>query len=48
MKQDTDEKQLTFTPTAPCVTTYGVHSTCYIANHAITAKPHLIEWVGSF
>lgn len=48
MRQDKDEKQLTTSPTATCLTTYGVFSTCFIANHAISAKSHLIEWVGSF
>ena len=26
----------------------GVRGTCFIANHIISAKSHLIEWVGSF
>lgn len=48
MKQDKDKKQLISTPTATCLTTYGEYSTCFIANHAISAKSHLIEWAGSF
>lgn len=32
----------------PPLTTYGEYWTCFIANHAISAKSHLIEWVGSF
>lgn len=48
LSKDKDEKQLTTLPTATCLTTYGVYSTCFIANHAISAKSHLIEWVGSF
>ncbi len=47
MRQGKDEKQLTTSPTATYLTAYGVYSTCFIANHAISAKSHLIEWVGS-
>lgn len=48
MRQDKEEKQLTASVSASPLTTYGVDRTCFITNHAISAKSHLIEWVGSF
>lgn len=48
MRQDKEEKQLTASVSASPLTTYGVDRTCFITNHAISAKSHLIEWIGSF